>query len=91
MDYGDEEEYFIVGSAEADPFANKISNESPVGKAALGQIKGAVIEVEVPAGLLSNCKYYVSYVRAFSSPNTHERPDNAIEIIKALKHSFRQC
>jgi len=53
MDFGDEEEYFIVGSAEADPFANKISNESPVGKAALGQAKGAVIEVNVIAGLLS--------------------------------------
>ena len=48
-----EEEYFIVGSAEADPFANKISNESPVGKAILGQTIGAVIEVEVPEGLLS--------------------------------------
>ena len=52
MKFGDEEEYFIVGSAEADPFVNKISNESPVGKATLGQIKGAVIEVDVPAGLL---------------------------------------
>ena len=52
MAYGDVEEYFIVGSTEADPFANKISNESPVGKAALGQTKGAVIEVDVPAGLL---------------------------------------
>jgi len=53
MDFGSEEEYFIVGSAEANPFTNKISNESPVGKAALGQIKGAVIKVIVPAGLLS--------------------------------------
>ena len=53
MDFGDEEEYCIVGSAEADPFAYKISNESPVGKAALGQTTGAVIEVNVPAGLLS--------------------------------------
>lgn len=52
MDFGEEEEYSIVGSAEADPFTNKISNESPVGKAALGQTKGAVIEVDVPAGLL---------------------------------------
>ncbi|HZK85496.1 MAG TPA: transcription elongation factor GreA [Desulfosporosinus sp.] len=52
MDFGDEEDYFIVGWAEADPLTNKISNESPVGKAILGQIKGAVIEVNVPAGLL---------------------------------------
>ena len=52
MDIGDEEEYVIVGSAEADPFSNRISNESPVGKAALGQAIGAVIEVGVPAGLV---------------------------------------
>jgi len=52
MEFGDEEDYFIVGWAQADPLPNKISNESPVGKAILGQIKGAIIEVNVPAGLL---------------------------------------
>lgn len=52
MDFGDEEEYFIVGSAEADPGANKISNELPVGTAVLGQAKGTVVEVNVPEGLL---------------------------------------
>ncbi|CAA7599926.1 transcription elongation factor GreA [Acididesulfobacillus acetoxydans] len=52
MDYGDEEEYTIVGSAEADPGTNKISNESPVGKAVLGQAKGTTLEVTVPAGVL---------------------------------------
>ena len=52
LDYGEEEEYFIVGSAEADPGTNKISNESPVGKAVLGQSKGSVVEVNVPAGIL---------------------------------------
>ena len=52
MDFEDEEEYFIVGSAEADPGFNKISNESPVGKAVLGQTKGTVVEVNVPAGIL---------------------------------------
>jgi transcription elongation factor GreA len=41
-----------VGSAEADPAVNKISNESPVGSAVLGQKKGSVIEVTVPAGVL---------------------------------------
>ena len=51
MDFGDEEEYIIVGSAEADPGTNKISNESPVGKAVLGQAKGTVVEVNVPEGL----------------------------------------
>jgi len=52
LDAGDEEDYTIVGSAEADPGTNKISNESPVGRAVLGHVKGAVVEVSVPAGIL---------------------------------------
>ncbi|ACL18230.1 transcription elongation factor GreA [Desulfitobacterium sp. LBE] len=51
-EFGEEEEYTIVGSAEADPGSNKISNESPVGKAVLGQPKGTVVEINVPAGIL---------------------------------------
>ncbi|MCD1261856.1 transcription elongation factor GreA [Paenibacillus athensensis] len=45
-------EYNIVGTAESDPFQNKISNESPVGKAILGKQKNAVVEVNVPAGVI---------------------------------------
>jgi transcription elongation factor GreA len=45
-------EYTIVGRAEADPINNRISNESPVGKALLGAKVGQVVEVVVPAGLL---------------------------------------
>lgn len=45
-------EYTIVGSAEADPGQNKISNESPVGKAILGRKKGSTVDVTVPAGVL---------------------------------------
>lgn len=52
MDFDDQFEYTIVGSAEADPAANKISNESPVGKAILGQVMGSTIEITVPAGKL---------------------------------------
>lgn len=52
LEYGDELEYTLVGSVEADPDANKISNESPVGKAILGQPKGSIVEVQVPAGAL---------------------------------------
>ncbi|MDD2234357.1 MAG: transcription elongation factor GreA [Desulfitobacteriaceae bacterium] len=53
LDYdGEPEEYTIVGSAEADPGTNKISNESPVGKAVLGKVKGSIFEVNVPAGIL---------------------------------------
>jgi transcription elongation factor GreA len=47
---GEQEEYAIVGSAEANPRAGKISNESPVGKAIIGKKKGAVVEVEAPCG-----------------------------------------
>ncbi len=50
LEDGEENEYVIVGSAEADPMASKISNESPVGKALLGQKVGDTVEVKVPAG-----------------------------------------
>lgn len=46
----DEEEYQIVGSAEADPNKGRISNESPVGKALMGKKKGDIIPVKTPAG-----------------------------------------
>jgi transcription elongation factor GreA len=52
LEFGDKVEYTIVGTAESDPFQNKISNESPVGKAILGQQKGAVVDVQVPAGII---------------------------------------
>ncbi|BCJ87375.1 transcription elongation factor GreA [Effusibacillus dendaii] len=52
LEFGDVVEYTIVGSAEADPLENKISNESPVGQALLGQKKGQVIDVQVPAGVI---------------------------------------
>ncbi len=45
-------EYHIVGSAEADPAQNKLSNESPVGKAIMGHKKGDVVEVAAPRGAL---------------------------------------
>jgi transcription elongation factor GreA len=45
-------EYHIVGSAEADPSENKLSNESPVGKAIMGRKKGETVEVAAPRGKL---------------------------------------
>jgi len=45
-------EYHIVGSAEANPGENRLSNESPVGKAILGKKKGEVVEVAAPRGSL---------------------------------------
>ncbi len=53
LETGDEIYYTIVGSAEADPAKNKISNESPVGKALIGKTVGSVVEVTVPAGKLN--------------------------------------
>ena len=46
----DTEEYSIVGSSEADPFTNKISNESPIAKAILGLKVGSTVSVESPNG-----------------------------------------
>ena len=43
-------EYHIVGSAEANPAENKLSNESPVGKAIIGRKKGETVEVAAPRG-----------------------------------------
>ena len=45
-------EYYIVGSAEADPTENKLSNESPVGKAIMGKKKGETVDVAAPRGTI---------------------------------------
>lgn len=47
---GDVREFFIVGVTEADPSQNKLSNESPIGKALVGRKVDDVVEVEVPRG-----------------------------------------
>ena len=52
-EFGDEVEYTIVGSSEADPFNNRISNESPVGMAILGKTKGDTVEVNTPDGVVA--------------------------------------
>ena len=52
MEFDEEIEYTIVGSTEADPSQLRISDESPVGFALLGQKKGKIVEVEVPDGVL---------------------------------------
>jgi transcription elongation factor GreA len=49
-------EYFIVGSAEANPEERKLSNESPVGKAILGRKKGETVEVSTPRGTVVKFK-----------------------------------
>lgn len=53
VEYDEKINYTIVGSTEADLAENKISNESPIGKALLGRKKNEIVEVEAPAGVLS--------------------------------------
>ncbi len=60
METGDIFEYAIVGAEEADPYEDKISNESPVGAALMGSTVGAVLDIEVPMGML---KYKVLEIK----------------------------
>ena len=48
---GTESEYTLVGSDEADPFSNKLSNESPVGAAIMGHVGGEEVEISTPGGV----------------------------------------
>ena len=50
VDDDETEEYTIVGSKEADPFSNKISNESPIAKVIMGKKVKDVVSVESPNG-----------------------------------------
>ena len=59
-DFDEEVEYSIVGSVEADPINNKISNESPVGRSLLGKRVGDIVEVQVPDGV---SKYNILSIR----------------------------
>lgn len=52
IEYDEEEEYKLVGSSEASSLQNKISNESPIGKALIGAQVGDVVEVEAPVGIV---------------------------------------
>ena len=47
---GEEEEYTIVGSAEADPFSGKISNDSPIAQALIGKQLGDQVIIATPGG-----------------------------------------
>jgi len=55
-------EYHIVGSAEANPSENKLSNESPVGRAIIGKKKGETVEVQTPRG--KALKYKILDIKA---------------------------
>jgi transcription elongation factor GreA len=55
-------EYFIVGSAEANPAEQKLSNESPVGRAIMGRKKGETVEVVTPRG--GKLKFKIMEIKA---------------------------
>ncbi len=61
MELEEDMEYTLVGTAEADPDAMRISNESPVGAAILGQKVGKVVEVQAPVGTI---KYKIMKIKA---------------------------
>lgn len=46
-----EVEYTLVGSTEANPILRRISDQSPIGKALIGEKVGSVVKVEAPAGV----------------------------------------
>ena len=52
VEFEEEVEYTIVGSTEVNLAENRISNESPIGKALLGAKKGETVDVEAPAGII---------------------------------------
>jgi len=60
LESGDKWEFTIVGTFEADPAEDRISNESPVGEALMGKRIGEVATIEVPAG---RAKYEIVSIR----------------------------
>lgn len=52
MELGEDETYTIVGSQEANPLKNRISDDSPFGRAMVGKTEGDIVTVDAPAGQL---------------------------------------
>ncbi|MBQ9377421.1 MAG: transcription elongation factor GreA [Schwartzia sp.] len=61
LEFDEDMEYTLVGTAEADPEAMRISNESPVGAAILGKKVGTTVEVQAPIGVI---KYKIMKIKA---------------------------
>ena len=58
-------EFWIVGSAEADPVNQRISNESPLGRSLIGHKKGETVDVATPRGIV---KYKIETIRRRTPP-----------------------
>lgn len=63
-------EFWIVGSAEADPSNRRISNESPLGRALIGHKKGATVDVTTPRGL---AKYKIESIKSSAPKKTAKK------------------
>jgi len=50
LEFDEIEDYYLVGSTESDPLNNKVSDESPLGKALLGKTIGDKVSVDAPSG-----------------------------------------
>jgi transcription elongation factor GreA len=59
---GDSRKFQLVGSAEANPSEEKLSHESPIGKAPMGRKRGEIVTVEVPRG--GNRKLKITKIEA---------------------------
>ena len=52
LEFGEEEVFQLVGSAEADPRNGKISDDSPIGRAIMGHVAGEIVDAETPGGMV---------------------------------------
>ena len=60
IEFDEDVEYYLVGSTEANPMENKMSNEAPGGAAIIGHKKGDVVDVQTPAGI---CQYKILEIK----------------------------
>ena len=77
----EEEVYIIVGSAGADAFAGKVSNESPIGQALIGKKTGNTATIETPVG-----SYDVKILKVEKQPKNKKRSGEAVRFTHSFFH-----
>lgn len=85
IDFDEVVEYTIVGSAEADPYEFKISNESPVGRAFLGRKVGDKVDVQVPDG---TAKFEILEIKDNMEVNQMTEELNLNEMLKIRREKL---
>ena len=77
---GEEEEYTIVGSAEADPFSGKISNDSPIAQALIGKLVNDEVTIATPGGdmlvKIVKVEQYLNKNEVVTSTTLSNKPKN---------------